>query len=80
MTLSHWVNLIVRQYEIAREMSEIGVAGIGYALFKLFLAITLLGQALLGRAVSNPWPAYASVSHHPLLFAFSEQPTGRDSW
>jgi hypothetical protein len=64
--------------DIAREFVEFGLAVIGYGLFKLFLAIRLLGNALARARDQQPLALLMlPLALTLLLFSTPEQPTGQ---
>jgi hypothetical protein len=63
-------------FEMSRELWEFGIAGIGYGLFKLFLAIAILGPALARARDGQPLALLMSPLTVSLLFIGTpEQPT-----
>lgn len=63
--------------EIDRELTEMGpIAGLGFGLFKLFLAVTLLGQALARARAQEPLALLMlPLAFSTLFFGTPEQPT-----
>lgn len=62
--------------ELAREIEEMGIAGVGYVLFKLFLVVALLGPALAKAREHEPLALLMfPLALGTLLFGVAEQPT-----